>query len=42
MNISKELTLTNFHFWSGAKDHSFTYTELNEIESLFLCYYASA
>jgi hypothetical protein len=33
MNISKELTLTNFDFWSGAKDHSFTYTELNEIES---------
>ena len=32
MKISKELTLPNFDFWSGAKDHSFTYSELKEIE----------
>ena len=32
MKISKELTLTNFNFWSGAKDHAFTYSELKEIE----------
>jgi hypothetical protein len=32
MKISKELALTNFDFWSGAKDHSFTYSELKEIE----------
>lgn len=33
MKISKELNLTSFEFWSGAKDHSFTYSELQEIEN---------
>jgi hypothetical protein len=33
MKISKEITLTNYHFWSSAKDHLFTYSELKEIES---------
>ena len=32
MKVSKELTLTNFDFWSGAKDHEFTYSELQELE----------
>lgn len=32
MQITKELNLTSFEFWSGAKDHSFTYSELQEIE----------
>jgi len=27
-----EYTLTDFEFWSGAKDHEFTYTEVSEIE----------
>ena len=26
--------LTNFEFWSGAKDHSFTYNELNHLENV--------
>jgi len=33
MKITKELNLTNFQFWSGAKDHSFTYSELKELEN---------
>ena len=32
MKISSELNLVNFKFWSGAEDHSFTYSELKEIE----------
>jgi hypothetical protein len=32
MKVSSELSLTNFNFWSGAKDHSFTYSELNNLE----------
>ena len=32
MTITKELDLTDFNFWSGAKDHSFTYNELKDIE----------
>lgn len=32
MKISKELDLVNFEFWSGAKDHNFSYSELKEIE----------
>ena len=28
MRIYKELDLTSFEFWSGAKDHNFTYSEL--------------
>ena len=34
MKITTELNLTTFNFWSGAKDHSFTYSELKEIEQL--------
>ena len=33
MKITKELNLTNFDFWSGAKDHNFTYNELKELEA---------
>jgi len=32
MKYIKELNLVDFDFWSGAKDHEFTYTELKEIE----------
>ena len=32
MNYTKELNLTNFEFWSGAKQHEFTYNELKELE----------
>ena len=33
MKVSRELTLTSFEFWSGAKDHKFTYSELNSLEN---------
>jgi len=33
MKITSELNLTNFKFWAGAKDHSFTYNELKELEN---------
>tara|TARA_R110000822_G_scaffold2163_1_gene10428 strand:+ start:713 stop:934 length:222 start_codon:yes stop_codon:yes gene_type:complete len=33
MKITSELNLSNFEFWSGAKNHSFTYSELSEIEN---------
>ena len=32
MKYTTELNLTDFNFWSGAKDHEFTYTELKELE----------
>ena len=32
MTITRELDLVNFTFWSGAKDHNFTYSELKELE----------
>jgi len=32
MKVINEINLTNFDFWSGAKNHSFTYNELKEIE----------
>ncbi len=32
MKIYSELDLTNFEFWSGATEHSFTYSELKELE----------
>ena len=32
MNYTKTLDLTRFEFWSGAKQHYFTYNELKEIE----------
>lgn len=33
MKITSELNLANFAFWSGAKDHCFTYNELKELEN---------
>ena len=33
MKITSELNLQSFNFWSGAKQHSFTYSELSELES---------
>ena len=32
MNYTKELNLTEFKFWSGAKQHEFTYNELKQLE----------
>jgi len=32
MNYTKQLNLSEFKFWSGAKNHSFNYTELSLIE----------
>jgi len=32
MKVYTELNLTNFDFWSGAKNHSFIYNELKELE----------
>lgn len=32
MKYTKELNLVNFEFWSGAKQHKFTYNELKELE----------
>ena len=32
MKVSSEINLTNFDFWSGAKNHSFNYNELEEIQ----------
>ena len=32
MKVISEMNLTNFNFWSSAKNHSFTYNELKEIE----------
>ena len=32
MKIYNEIDLTSFEFWSGAKDHKFTYSELDEIQ----------
>ncbi len=34
MKVTSELNLTGFEFWSGAKDHEFTYSELQEIENV--------
>lgn len=34
MKITTELDLQNFEFWSGAKDHSFTRSELEQVESI--------
>lgn len=34
MKITTDLDLANFNFWSGAKDHSFDYSELKEIENI--------
>ena len=32
MQITKELDLTNFDFWAGAKEQKFSYSELKELE----------
>jgi len=31
MKILSEICLSSFDFWSGAKDHNFTYNELKRI-----------
>ena len=32
LKFTRELDLTRFEFWSGAKEHKFTYKELSLIE----------
>ena len=32
MQYTTDLKLTNFNFWSGAKQHEFSYSELEELE----------
>jgi len=32
MEYTKQLNLTEFKFWSGAKQHEFTYNELKQLE----------
>jgi len=32
--INNNASLTNFDFWSGAKQHEFTYNELKELENV--------
>ncbi len=39
MKYTKEINLTNFEFWSGAKDHKFTNDELEMLEDTFEDYY---
>ena len=34
MNYTKDLNLVDFKFWSGAKQHKFTYNELKQLESV--------
>ena len=35
MKVFTELNLTNFDFWSGAKQHKFSYNELRDLEYHF-------
>ena len=35
MRITAELNLTSFEFWSGAKQHKFSYNELRDLEYHF-------
>ena len=35
MRVFTELNLTNFEFWSGAKQHKFSYNELRDLEYHF-------
>ena len=35
MRITAELNLTSFEFWSGAKQHKFSYNELRDLEFHF-------
>ena len=39
MKITSELNLSNFDFWSGAKDHKFTNSELEQIELILSDFY---
>jgi len=32
MQYTTDLKLTNFKFWSGAKQHKFSYSELEELD----------
>jgi hypothetical protein len=32
MEYTKQLNLTEFDFWSSAKEHKFTYNELKQLE----------
>ena len=34
MEYTKTLNLTSFEFWSGAKQHNFTYNELKQLETV--------
>ena len=34
MRILSNTRLTDFEFWSGAKDHKFTYIELGQLEGV--------
>ena len=34
MKITSNNSLTEFDFWSGAKDHEFTYSELREFDDI--------
>lgn len=35
MEIKKSINLTDFEFWAGAKNHYFTYDELEELDYIF-------
>jgi len=39
MNYRKELDLTEFKFWSGAKQNKFTYDELKELDYILDDYF---
>ena len=34
MTITTELNLTSFEFWSGAKQHEFSYSELQTLDTI--------
>jgi len=35
LTVLAEISLTTFSFWSGAAEHKFTYTELENLECVF-------
>ena len=35
LTVLKGISLTTFEFWSGAAEHKFTYTELENLECVF-------
>ena len=39
MTITTEQALSNFKFWGGAKDHSFTYSERDQLETIIEDHY---